>query len=205
MCLLLTAGAAMAQKKFTYGPKVGVDLTHFWGSGTKFYNSNNVQLNYQVGVFAEYRASDHFAIAPEVVFASQGGIVKQHGIPTGIYKDIYTTNYINVPLMLKFYVTKAVSIDFGPQVGFNVYSKTRGKWEDTKDVLVHRWVLMFIVKHEVSGKIQKTNTTSTIGRSTPTPLTLGLDLVLLTILPAMSLCKPDILWGLLRFSRMKIQ
>ena len=35
--------------------------------------------------------------------------------------------------MLKFYVTKAVSIDFGPQMGFNVYSKTRGKWEDTKD------------------------------------------------------------------------
>ena len=66
MCMLLTAGAAMAQKKFTFGPKVGVDLTHFWGSGTKFYNSNNVQLNYQVGVFAEYRASDHFAIAPEI-------------------------------------------------------------------------------------------------------------------------------------------
>ncbi len=116
MCMLLTAGAAMAQKKFTFGPKVGVDLTHFWGSGTKFYESNRVQLNYQVGVFAE-----------------QGGIVKEHGIPTGIYKDIYTTNYINVPLMMKFYVTKAVSIDFGPQVGFNVYSKTRGKWEDTKD------------------------------------------------------------------------
>lgn len=133
MCLLLTAGAAMAQKKFTYGPKVGVDLTHFWGNGTKFYDSNNVQLNYQVGVFAEYRASNHFAIAPEVVFASQGGIIKDYGIPSGIYKYIYTTNYINVPLMMKFYVVKAVSIDFGPQMGFNVYSKTRGKWEDTKD------------------------------------------------------------------------
>ncbi len=133
MCMLLTAGAAMAQKKFTFGPKVGVDLTHFWGSGTKIYNSNIVQLNYQVGVFAEYRANNHFAIAPEVVFASQGGIFKIHGDPSGVYKYIYTTNYINVPLMMKFYVTKAVSIDFGPQMGFNVYSKTRGKWEDTKD------------------------------------------------------------------------
>ena len=133
MCIILASSAAMAQKTFTFGPKVGVDLTHFWGSGTKFYDSNNVQLNYQVGVFAEDRASNHFAIAPEVVFASQGGIIKDYGIPSGIYKVIYTTNYINVPLMMKFYVAKAVSIDFGPQIGFNVYSKSRGKWEETKD------------------------------------------------------------------------
>ena len=129
ICMLLTAGAAMAQKRFTFGPKVGVDLTHFWGSGTKFYESNRVQLNYQVGVFAEYRASDHFAIAPEVVFASQGGIIKDYGTPSGIYKQTYTTNYINVPLMLKLYVIKPLSIDFGPQVGFNVYSKYRGDWD----------------------------------------------------------------------------
>ena len=48
MCIILASSAAMAQKTFTFGPKVGVDLTHFWGSGTKFYDSNNVQLNYQV-------------------------------------------------------------------------------------------------------------------------------------------------------------
>ena len=116
MCMLLTAGAAMAQKKFTFGPKVGVDLTHFWGSGTKFYESNRVQLNYQVGVFAAL-------------------------------------------------------------------------------ILVHRWVLMFIVKHEVSGKIQKTNTTSTIGRNIPTPLTLDLDSVLPIILPATCLFRLDTPWA----------
>ena len=41
-------------------------------------------------------------------------------------KDItatYYTNYINVPVMLKFYATPSFAIDFGPQVGFNVYSK----------------------------------------------------------------------------------
>ena len=35
----------------------------------------------------------------------------------------FNTNYINVPVMLKYYVSPAFSIDFGPQVGFNVYSK----------------------------------------------------------------------------------
>ena len=31
LCIILTSGSAMAQKKFTFGPKAGVDLTHFWG------------------------------------------------------------------------------------------------------------------------------------------------------------------------------
>ena len=138
VCLLLTAGTVMAQKRFTFGPKVGIDLTHFWGSGTKLYDGNSVdyncvKMNYQVGLFAEYRVSNVFAVAPEVVFASQGGILKYLGVPDGIYRNTYNINYINVPVMLKFYVGKAISIDFGPQVGFNVYSKSHGKWEDTDD------------------------------------------------------------------------
>ncbi|MBR5086721.1 MAG: PorT family protein [Muribaculaceae bacterium] len=109
MCMILATGAAMAQKQFTFGPKVGFDLTHFWGE----YVNHDVKLGYQVGAFAEFGVTDKFAIAPEVVFAAQGG---KH----------YTTNYVNIPVMLKFYVAPAFSIDFGPQVGINVYSKLEG-------------------------------------------------------------------------------
>ncbi|MBR5117457.1 MAG: PorT family protein [Muribaculaceae bacterium] len=111
MCVLLTAGAATAQKKFTFGPKVGFDITHFWGEGV----SHEVRPSYQAGLFMEYRATDMFAIAPEVVFASQGG---KHD------KTTYYVNYVNVPVMMKFYVAPAFSIDLGPQLGINVYSKT---------------------------------------------------------------------------------
>jgi hypothetical protein len=71
VCMLLTAAAAMAQpeKTFTFGPKIGVDYTHFWGKKCK----HGGQLNYQGGVFFEYVVANHFAIAPEVVFAAQGG------------------------------------------------------------------------------------------------------------------------------------
>ena len=30
MCMIMATGAAMAQKQFTFGPKIGVDYTHFW-------------------------------------------------------------------------------------------------------------------------------------------------------------------------------
>lgn len=114
--------SASAQVQF--GAKAGFDLTHFWGEDAP----HGLQPNYQVGLMMEYKFNPHFAIAPEVVFAAQGG--KETGkvdveeIPSTVEaKGTFHTNYINVPVMLKFYATPEFSIDFGPQVGFNVYSK----------------------------------------------------------------------------------
>ncbi len=123
MCMLLTAGAAMAQKQFTFGPKIGVDYTHFWGKNA--YHGG--QLNYQAGLFMEYRFTSRFSIAPEVVFAAQGGKyeVKDYNDGDGYFDAKFTenVNYINIPVMFKYYVTPALSIDLGPQLGINVYSK----------------------------------------------------------------------------------
>ena len=148
-CMILTTGAAMAQKTFTFGPKIGVDYTHFWGKDCL----HGGQLNYQAGMFMEYRFHDKFSIAPEIVFAAQGG--KNDGIagfdpqhpytPYGtspgeglVYADyIYNMNYINIPFMLKYYITPKLSIDFGPQFGLNVYHKCtiKGTKTDYKETV----------------------------------------------------------------------
>ena len=114
--------SASAQVQF--GGKVGFDMTNFWGEDTE----HGMKPSYQVGLLMEYKFNPKFAIAPEVVFASQGGKVDvlQGVFDKAIDKKVdmtYNTNYINVPVMLKYYATDAFSIDFGPQVGFNVYSK----------------------------------------------------------------------------------
>ena len=113
--------SAMAQVQF--GAKVGVDATNFWGKDVP----HGMQLNYQAGLVMEYKFSPKFAIAPEAVFAAQGGKDKVFFMDLGdktIETDMtYHTNYINVPVMLKYYMSPAFSVDFGPQVGFNVYSK----------------------------------------------------------------------------------
>lgn len=107
-----------SEKVFSWGPKVGVDYTHYWGEDVE----HGGQLNYQVGLFMEYRFTNKFSIAPEVVFAAQGGKYEYNRYGVTL-KETDHVNYINVPVMLKFYVVPALSIDFGPQVGFNVYSK----------------------------------------------------------------------------------
>lgn len=100
--------SAMAQTNF--GVKVGFDMTNFWGSDTK----HGMAPNYQVGVLLEHKFTNKFAIAPEAVFAAQGGKFDH---------TTFNVNYINVPVMLKYYVAPEFSIDFGPQLGINVYSK----------------------------------------------------------------------------------
>ena len=119
-----------ASAQFQIGGKVGFDMTNFWGSDVE----HGMKPSYQAGLVMEYKFNPHFAIAPEVVFASQGGkfkVLDLNLFGLDVSKTVtYNTNYINVPLMLKFYATPNFSIDLGPQVGFNVYSKVTAKGVD---------------------------------------------------------------------------
>jgi hypothetical protein len=125
MCMIMATGAAMAQKQFTFGPKIGVDYTHFWDADGDYSGV----LNYQAGLFMEYRFTDRFSIAPEVVFAAQGGKFKWIENGSNEISSTYHMNYINIPVMFKFYVIPQLSIDLGPQLGVNVYHKATDKWK----------------------------------------------------------------------------
>ena len=115
---------------FDDAPGADYDDPDFW-----FYNQfhhysmvHNVFLPLKFEF--HYPFNDKFAIAPEAVFAAQGGkyTEKEDGIKEEITAN---TNYINVPVMLKYYVAPNFSLDFGPQLGINVYSKFSAKTTGT--------------------------------------------------------------------------
>ena len=91
MCTILATGAAMAQKQFTFGPKIGVDYTHYWGEDV----NHGGQLNYQAGLFMEYRFTNKFSIAPEVVFAAQGGKDVKCEVYQGKNSKAIRSHYVN--------------------------------------------------------------------------------------------------------------
>ncbi len=131
--------SAMAQ--IDVAAKVAGDLTHFIGKDVE----HGMQPNYQAGFVAEYKFNDKFGIAPEVVYAAQGGkcdhIMAVRPEPRAeilvpVDADVtYNTNYINVPVMLKCYVAPNFAIDLGPQVGFNVYSKVTSDLGDVDNTV----------------------------------------------------------------------
>ncbi len=45
--------------------------------------------------------------------------------------DIVTLNYLSLPLMGKYYVTKGLSVEAGPQIGYLLSAKDEGR--DVKD------------------------------------------------------------------------
>jgi len=69
-------------------------------------------LNY--GVMAEIPITGKFYFQPEALFSGQG---------FAINKDVVALNYLNIPLMGKYYVTKGLSLEAGPQIGFLLSAK----------------------------------------------------------------------------------
>ncbi|MGS2763575.1 porin family protein [Sinomicrobium sp. M5D2P9] len=83
-----------------FGAKGGVnfaDLSDVSGSG---------RTGYHIGLLAEIGFSQ-FAIQPEVIYSAQG-------------VDDLELDYLNIPILAKYYVIPNLSIEAGPQFGFNV-------------------------------------------------------------------------------------
>lgn len=87
-------------------------------------NTNGSSLvNYHGGIANEFILSDKFSIQPELLYAVQG---------TKLYSGSLYLQYINLPLLAKYYVSKPLSLIAGPQVGFLTAAKgTNGNGQAT--------------------------------------------------------------------------
>lgn len=120
---VMVFGFANAQKT-RFGVKGGLNLTSF--SGGNYYDAKSL-VGFQVGGFAEIKVIERLAIQPEVLFSTQGA--KFDGGSLGDLDD--KLNYINIPVLAKFFITKQFTVEAGPQLGFLVSAKSDG--HDSKD------------------------------------------------------------------------
>lgn len=83
----------------------------------------------QAGVYVNIPFGKYFAVQPEVNFTRVGSKSSEYSnLPVeGTYFVKYTDDtvldYINLPVMLKFYPAKGFNIEAGPEVGYNIYAK----------------------------------------------------------------------------------
>ncbi|WP_188464153.1 porin family protein [Bizionia arctica] len=120
--LLLVAAIAVfgitnvKAQEIEFGAKVGVNLSDIYGDNTGLFDP--ITSIFNVGIMAEMSFSEKFSFQPEIMFSPQG---------TSIGDDIISLGYLNVPLMAKYYVTKGLSIEAGPQIGFLLYGDNEGR------------------------------------------------------------------------------
>ena len=130
--LLLCAAVAafglvsMNAQEVKFGAKAGVNFATVTGDDTDGVDS---RTSFHVGGVAEIMVSDKFSVQPELLYSSQG-----YSFNDGFDIDIML-DYINIPVMAKFYVADNLSLEAGPQVGFLVSAKgkAQGETEDIKD------------------------------------------------------------------------
>jgi len=114
----------LAQQQVKFGPKAGVNLATISGN-----DDSEMKIGFHVGAVAEIKFNDKFSLQPEVLYSAQGGQLKENS-------DIKMNNdYINIPIMAKYYFVEGFSVELGPQVGFLMKSEVKGNdgSVDTKD------------------------------------------------------------------------
>lgn len=105
--LLGLAGAAQAQARF--GLKMGASVTGLVGDNVSA--SAKYTVGFHAGIIANFASSDAFSVQPELLFSQKGYKVESAGKTLN-----YNLNYIDVPVMFRFNVTK-LTLEIGPQLG----------------------------------------------------------------------------------------
>ncbi|MEZ0130261.1 porin family protein [Flavobacterium sp. LBUM151] len=127
--IMLTAAAVMAfafsnAQGTKFGVKAGLNLTNLTGD----VEDASSKVGFHVGGFAEFKLTEKFAIQPEILFSTQGA--KSEGTDAFedyTYEDNLSLNYLNIPVLAKFYITEKFSVEAGPQLGILLSAKSKYK------------------------------------------------------------------------------
>ena len=113
MVATVAAKAQFEPGTFTLQPKVGVTLATISSDDSKF------KFGMAAGIEGQYQLNNWFGLSAAVMYSQQGAKVKNADIKVN-------TEYINIPVMAKFYVTKGLSLNVGLQPGFMTKAKAKG-------------------------------------------------------------------------------
>ena len=114
MVATVAAKAQFEPGTFTLQPKVGVTLATISSDDSKF------KFGMAAGIEGQYQLNNWFGLSAAVMYSQQGFKAKDIDLKGNI-------EYINVPVMAKFYVTKGLSLNVGVQPGFMTKAKAKGE------------------------------------------------------------------------------
>ena len=115
---VLGLGKTNAQE-VQFGVKGGLNFASINGDNSGKFDH---VTSFNFGVMAEIPISTKFSFQPELLYSRQG---------FSVGKNVNELNYLNIPLMGKYYLTEGLSLEAGPQIGFLLSAKNKSI--DVKD------------------------------------------------------------------------
>ena len=110
MVATVSAKAQFEPGTFSLQPKAGFVLSSITGDGTKY------KPGFTAGLEGQYQINNWFGLSAGVNYQMAGSKIKDSD-------SKFKMNYINIPVMAKFYVTKGLSLNAGLQLGFLTSAK----------------------------------------------------------------------------------
>ena len=120
LTILFVFGIYTMQAQTYFGVKVGANYTSFRGDVEQI----SYKPSFHVGGVAEITINDSFSFQPEILYSVQGYQSKDDASLKTNY------NYIQVPLLLKYFVKDLVTLDGGPQVGYLISTTQTNGYEE---------------------------------------------------------------------------
>lgn len=110
LALLFSCNTIFAQG-IDLGLKAGVNFSNISDVGDLNLDG---RTGFVIGAFAGVKFSDKFAIQGDLLYSAQGANSGEEGL------DDIDLNYVNVPIVLKYFLTETFHVHLGPQFGFVV-------------------------------------------------------------------------------------
>ncbi len=101
---LFILGATTANAQ-SFGIKGGLNFANLTGDDSDGFKG---LTSFHIGGVAELRVFQNLALQPELLFSTQGAKVEN---------EQYKLNYLSLPVMAKFYLNDALSVQAGPTFG----------------------------------------------------------------------------------------
>jgi len=120
---LTSVYAQSDSKAIQLGAKGGVNLSKLSGDD---FDDVDSRTSFNVGLVAEIPISERISFQPEVFYSGQGFDILERDQDNIFDTDQnfeYQLDYIQVPLLLKAYLIKGLSVEAGPQFGFKIHEE----------------------------------------------------------------------------------
>lgn len=118
--------AAISAQEVKFGAKAGINLATLQPELT------DTRTSFHLGGMAEIALTEEFSVQPELLYSGYGAKDQNDSDNNEIFK----VDYLTLPVLAKYYVVDALSLEAGPQLGFLLSSKQEdnGETDDLKDV-----------------------------------------------------------------------
>ena len=122
MAIAATSAFAQVTGKPSFGINGGLNLSNLYVNEV---GDENIKPGAHAGFYAKLPIAGGVSIQPEVVYSMKGSQINYNNVLLGSGKYRFNLNYIDVPVLAVFNVTRNFNIHAGPYASFLVSAKVK--------------------------------------------------------------------------------